>query len=305
MWKEGVNTTEELMESIQNDISTLISRTYNTHISPIQLSLIRKAYAQIAVKLLKFKFDYKEISNNFIKRVKLEEAVVKNETPNSRYFSFKLDPVKIEEVALYLNAIIDKDFFLSVNPEKPYLKVDILNAISFLFSCKLNEMPANHNKQFNSIPNISGVNDLQNDEPNALSPFLMHTQNVKLARRIKEVFNIEKGKNIRLLLKALDENDPKLIVIGSRGFKEVYVALKETFGRDIGTYQGIVGYKYNEVADKQDYDAIQQKIKSHFKRIVTGLKLLMIIRMLTCYVELKMQERSSEFFCRSNDIRGN
>lgn len=263
LWKEDINTNDQLFETIHLEINSINSRTLLTSVSQIQLSAIRKVYVQIGVKLLKLKQDYLEITKNFTRRVESEKAIAKKEFQRTPYFSFKLNVDKAEEVALYINTIIDKHYFESVNPDKPFLKADILNAVGFIFSCKLHEFNTEQNLILSSIINPVNNNIISaenKEESYAITPFLLHSDKEKLAKRMKEVFNIEKGKSIKLLIKALEENKPPLIAIDSRGFKKIYTALSETFGRDIGSYQGISGYKYNEIADKQDYEAIKNKL---------------------------------------------
>ena len=263
LWKEGINTNDQLFESIHLDINSINSRVLLTSVSQTQLSSIRKKYVQIAVKLLKLKQNFKKIVDDFSQRVKSADIVDKLNSEQKSYFSYKLNPLKVEELALYINTIIDKGYFESIEPDKPFLKVDILNAVGFIFSCKLHEFNAEQNSILGSIINPENNNSTsgeKKEESYAITPFLLHSNKEKLAKKIKEVFNIEKGKSIKLLIKALEESNPPLIAIDSRGFKNICRALSETFGRNIGSYQGISGYKYNEVADKQDYEAIKNKL---------------------------------------------
>lgn len=276
-WKESINTMEELFNEINKDIQTLNSRIFLTS---AQNSHIKKEYQAIAIKLHKLKYDYKEITNKFIKGTETTHSIVNQEIKQLTHINYKLDPTKKEAVAEYLNSIIDQGYFLNTDPENPYLKVDILNAVGTIFSCNLSEITT---KQEISIPlaqqdehpseiiPIEEINITPNENSNkvtlSLASFLLSADKATLALKIKEVFNIEKGKSIRLLIKALEESNPKLIALGNRDFKALYLAIKESFGRDIGSYQSVKGYKYQETSDEQDFTAIQLKLNHILKDI--------------------------------------
>lgn len=276
-WKEGINTMQELFNEINKDIQTLNSKIFLTS---TQNSHIKKEYQAIAIKLHKLKYDYKEITNKFIKGTETTHSIVNQEIKQPTHINYKLDPTKKEAVAEYLNSIIDQGYFLNTDPENPYLKVDILNAVGTIFSCNLSEITT---KQEFSIPlaqqdehpseiiPIEEINITPNENSNkvtlGLASFLLSADKATLALKIKEVFNIEKGKSIRLIIKALEEYNPPLIAYGNRGFKAVYHAFKETFARDIGSYQSVKGYYYNQQADQQDYEAIQLKLNHILKDI--------------------------------------
>lgn len=273
IWKEGINTMQELLSEINTDIQTLDFRSVLDPVSATQTFLIKKEYQAIATKLQKLKYDYKEITNKFIKGTETTHSIVNQEIKQLTHINYKLDSTKKEAVAEYLNSIIDKGYFLNTDPENPYLKVDILNAVSTLFSCNLSEITT---KQEISIPvaqqdehpseiiPIEEINITPNENSNkvtlGLASFLLSADKATLALKIKEIFNIEKGKSIRLLIKALEESNPKLIALGNRDFKALYLAIKESFGRDIGSYQSVKGYKYQETSDEQDFTAIQLKL---------------------------------------------
>jgi hypothetical protein len=77
--------------------------------------------------------------------------------------------------------------------------------------------------------------------------------------KLKEKFDTEKGKNIKLLVMALRELD--LVSINSREFKNFYNSMKVYFNRDIGTYQSINDFKGAKTeAYKQDFEITKDKI---------------------------------------------
>lgn len=272
-WKYGINSTEDIIESVNSDMGEFPLKYFSNNYSDSQKSAIRKIYVTIAVKLQQFKHQYKDISNRFIDRVRATEDQKKLPYTWSTLINFKLNPDYAAPVANYINAAIDNGWFSIVDPKKQVLKVDILNSFGYYLSCPIPNIAPGQN------PLLQTTEVLCNTEPvsepaaiatNSLAAHLLHTQPALLAEKIKTVFNIEKGKSIRLLIKALEENQPALITVANRNFKAVYLALKETLGRDIGSYQSVMGYKYNSTADQPDYDAICQKLTHILTTLESG-----------------------------------
>lgn len=263
-WKEGINTIAELMESVEADVNKLPGR-FNNGLLAINQSAILKEYSIIAVRLHQLKYDYKQLCTKFLNEVKANEqkTTQKTETPLP---VFKLNPDFTDIATLYLNAAIDKQYLLPVDPQKPVSKTDILHSISGFLGCQI----AHINPQDNSILNPQKSQNDNSGHIKPLSDYLLHTQPALLAEKIKTVFNIEKGKSIRLLIKALEENQPALITVANRNFKAVYLALKETLGRDIGSYQSVKGYTYDPISAKPDYDAICQKLTHILTTLESG-----------------------------------
>lgn len=263
-WKEGINTIAELMESVEADVNKLPGR-FNNGLLAINQSAILKEYSIIAVRLHHLKYDYKQLCTKFLNEVKANEqkTTQKTETPLP---VFKLNPDFTDIATLYLNVAIDKQYLLPVDPQKPVSKTDILHSISGFLGCQI----AHINPQDNSILNPQKSQNDKSGHIKPLSDYLLHTQPALLAERIKTVFNIEKGKSIRLLIKALEENQPALITVANRNFKAVYLALKETLGRDIGSYQSVKGYTYDPISAKPDYDAICQKLNHILTTLESG-----------------------------------
>lgn len=97
--------------------------------------------------------------------------------------------------------------------------------------------------------------------------YLIHTKKEELAKAIKNEFSNEKGKSIRILLEAMQLYSPPLITIGSRQGKEIYESLRTFFDRDIGSYQGVIGYKIVPKTDQFDIDNITIHLNNILKRI--------------------------------------
>jgi hypothetical protein len=94
----------------------------------------------------------------------------------------------------------------------------------------------------------------------AFPEYLLHENRELLAQRLKEEFKTERGKGIRLMFEALQLNEPPLLTIENRQRKAIWQAMNEYFMRDIGTYQSIFDYKFDEIVDKVDFKAIKTKL---------------------------------------------
>ena len=99
--------------------------------------------------------------------------------------------------------------------------------------------------------------------------YLLHENSERLASELKKKFNTEKGKGIRLMLKVLETQDPKLISIGSREMKAITESIREYFKTDIGTYSGINDSLKNitEINLKNDIKSYNEKILYILKTI--------------------------------------
>lgn len=267
-WKQNIDDVSDIIQAVNTDVSTLSARMYQALIMPLQVSTIKKLYLDIAIIVFKIKKNYFEIKKNLTDRINLNNTNAEISNTQRILFPFVLKPEKQEEVALYMNSIIENGYFENSNPEKQFLKIDILNAVGYIFSCKLPEcqpeqiMVQSSSTASNTVAIEPATPTLVSNETETypISSFLMHTNKQILAHKLKEVFHTEKGKSIRLLIKALEENQPALLCIASRQFKSTYYALRDSFKRDIGTYQSVQGYAYNEIADKDDYQVIKQKL---------------------------------------------
>ena len=267
-WKQNIDDVSDIIQAVNTDISTLSTKMYYYTITPMQVSTIKKQYLDIAIILFNIKQNYLEIKKNLTNRINLNKTNAEISNTQRILFPFALKPEKQEEVALYMNSIIENGYFENSNPEKQYLKIDILNAVGYIFSCKLPEcqpeqiMVQSSSTASNTVAIEPATPTLVTNETETypISSFLLHANKHLLAHKLKEVFHAEKGKSIRLLMKALEENQPALLCIGNRQFKSIYYALHDYFKRDIGSYQSVKGYVYNEIADKDDYQAIKQKL---------------------------------------------
>jgi len=97
--------------------------------------------------------------------------------------------------------------------------------------------------------------------------YLINSNKELLAKAIKKEFCIEIGKSLRLVLAALEQNDPPLIVLVNRKGKELYEAMKIFFDRNIGTYQSVIGYKIQSGVDEPDIAAMKTRINHILKTL--------------------------------------
>jgi len=90
--------------------------------------------------------------------------------------------------------------------------------------------------------------------------YLLHKNRISLAKKIKNEFKSDKGKIIRLLIEALTNSG--LLTIGYGEKNAFYMALKEYFDSDIGSYNSIFYYPYNKVTNKSDLESINKRLES-------------------------------------------
>jgi hypothetical protein len=97
------------------------------------------------------------------------------------------------------------------------------------------------------------------------SEYLTHDKNEKLAEKLRNEFNTEKGKSIRLMIEALKQS--QLLVIPDRMNALFYQAMVDYFTRYVGSYQSVFNYKLNSHSDKEDIEKAKTKIDSILKKM--------------------------------------
>jgi hypothetical protein len=132
-----------------------------------------------------------------------------------------------------------------------------------------------------NIPKVEQQNKVETLPPPQIEPkaeqkapetkkfpmYLLHNKRELLADKLKTEFSTERGKGIRLLIKALQTNQPQLINIENRQRTAIYNAMKQYFNRDIGTYQSIFDYKVGIHNDEPDFNAIKLKLDFVLKSV--------------------------------------
>jgi hypothetical protein len=97
--------------------------------------------------------------------------------------------------------------------------------------------------------------------------YLLHDKKELLAEKLKEQFGNEKGKTLALMLKVLEENEPRLIHIGNtqKGF---FDSLKAYFQGDNGSQNAMFSsFTYNPSRDYEDYLSVKAKIDFILKQL--------------------------------------
>lgn len=87
--------------------------------------------------------------------------------------------------------------------------------------------------------------------------------------RLRGEFDTEKGKSIRLLMEAL--TNMRLLSVCSGQNRSFYLAWKEFFGTDIGTYNSVFNYKINLLVDTDDIEKYERRIERVQEKMEVGL----------------------------------
>lgn len=86
-----------------------------------------------------------------------------------------------------------------------------------------------------------------------------------LVARLREEFNTEKGKSIRLLIEALTKKGVLSVCTGqNRSFHKAWM---EYFGRSIGSYNSVFNYKVNLPVDSADIEKYERRIEIILERM--------------------------------------
>jgi hypothetical protein len=123
------------------------------------------------------------------------------------------------------------------------------------------------------IDNLSPIRDnsvrQKNKKINLTKPFfvyILHSNNIQIAKSLKSSFTGKKGKTIRLMIDVLANQTEPLINYENRQRKEIYEAMKLFFNWDIGTYQSIWDYKReNDLIDYKAVEAIVLQVLTSIK----------------------------------------
>jgi hypothetical protein len=159
----------------------------------------------------------------------------------------------------------DNDTFVPVDPSLTLTKENIINAFGTFLNEDLSsafedEKPVTQTKKEKPAKK-------NNDDGKTFPDYLLHEKKIKLAEAIKKEFSTEKGKAIRILLGAMEVYDPPLISIGSRQTKEIYMSLASFMNRDIGSYQSVIDYPFDEETDKVDINNVTVRLNHLLKMI--------------------------------------
>lgn len=267
-WNIQAETLAELKHILKIDINNFIikQQSINRNLTEKARRELSLLYEEIGFRLFSIQHDLEILKENLKNRAEEEEEEKSHLTNKASAENFYLNPDKKKDFVNELVDMYNKNYFISTDPDYEIAEPNIIFAFENFFETDLMTiycMPDDDSIE-NDITLNSNENSLKMnpDTSNNLFPaLLLYNQKEKLAQKLKEVFNTETGKSIRLILIALETQDPQLITVGNRKLKQTYNAMKSYFNRDIGTYQSVSNYKYDTVKDKPDLESIQQKLK--------------------------------------------
>jgi hypothetical protein len=104
-------------------------------------------------------------------------------------------------------------------------------------------------KAFNSIKEQILQPHPGHKQKTTLSGLITHEESINIIEKIKVQYKGIKGKRLKILLTALQNLQ---LLPNERIAKSFYTGCKEEFNWDIGTYQSMNDYKYNENTDKEE-----------------------------------------------------
>lgn len=91
--------------------------------------------------------------------------------------------------------------------------------------------------------------------------FLLHADRERLAQALKKEFSTDKGRMISLLIHALQEHTPPLLMVCKRENKALHEAMSQYFGRDIGAYKTIMDYDVKNKKNSHNLNLIRGKVQ--------------------------------------------
>ncbi len=256
-WKPGKNDIAELINILKIDCSVFFERRalIGKALTPEGFNKLKRLYKNIGLQLLRLKLDYGRLMEKIkLKAIDEEEEKLKI-GQKDEFYKFRLNPDKKYHFTNELRRFFREGYFIPSNRTVNYTEEDIL--INFQQCIDVQLFPVNFSEielkaENNVTEKIAVLNaDFEN--------FLLHSNKNLLSKKIRDTFNVEKGKSISLLLHALETNNPPLITTGHRQLKSIYRALKSLMNRDIGTYQSVL-HKYIELKDKPDLESIRLKL---------------------------------------------
>ena len=91
--------------------------------------------------------------------------------------------------------------------------------------------------------------------------YLVNIDKEKFAEILRLNFNTERGKNIRILIDLLKDNNPPLLAINNRRNNEFHSSMNDYFSQDIGSYQGIFNKPVTDSIFEEDKKPIRIKLQ--------------------------------------------
>ena len=268
-WKPHTESVLEMSNKLNEDLRNFYSRQrcIEREYDPFEISVINSLYKEIGQRAYKL--------DNILGQIMVElyetiEAEIKERGVISEQFNFNLNPEKSGHFAYLLAEMCKQNFFTSTKIDDTVLEIDVIFAFGELFKCDLVEPHFNFIDQHDILTSqnadliaFESYIPITETTEHIVKPFpeyLLHPEKIKLADEIKKEFSTEKGKAIRLLLYALENNNPPIITIGYRQAKVVHSAMTDFFARNIGKYQSVFDYKVDVKLDEKDLEKISIRL---------------------------------------------
>ena len=242
-WKPHTESVLEMSNKLNEDLRNFYSRQrcIEREYDPFEISVINSLYKEIGQRAYKL--------DNILGQIMVElyetiEAEIKERGVISEQFNFNLNPEKSGHFAYLLAEMCKQNFFTSTKIDDTVLEIDVIFAFGELFKCDLVEPHFNFIDQHDILTS-------QNADLIAFESYIPITETTE---------HIVKGKAIRLLLYALENNNPPIITIGYRQAKVVHSAMTDFFARNIGKYQSVFDYKVDVKLDEKDLEKISIRL---------------------------------------------
>ena len=203
--------------------------------------------AQFFIKDLHYLYYHKEVNSYkgwsyYVKNTAPDLIISKAQITKYGYYAAlvdRVDQLKLKYPELFKG--FDKCYHdHRSNPDQKDLNPPIDNSL------KNTILPINTNQKVLKATNKKGFLE-----------YLNHSDKEKLAEELKNKFTTEKGKDIKILIKVLE--DFELIKLGSRDLKSFILAMEAYFEREI-PYESVRKFKIED-AYKPDIEAIKKRVE--------------------------------------------
>jgi hypothetical protein len=230
-WFESIKSVEHLEAKVK---STFGQTFIKEELKKIDL-FATESYDNLKDDIYRNKIYYDHHQKKFLEYLRLKEDYYQKDYPNKKTLS--------EYYPLTLNEVQQNSDVVMVYA-KYYLKRD------YLEKHLLNQEVLDEPQEINSA----------NPETKSFESFFMVENPKEFVGELRNTFNIEIGKKIRILIDKLVEE--KILIKGDRDMLLFYNSMKSFFQRDIGSYSSVNDFKYNERKHEQDKNEIITKLES-------------------------------------------
>lgn len=223
------------------------------------------SYIHAGLRVLKLRQDLEIILNQVHQRFR--DVIEPKDEPKIKAidFNIKLSPDKTQEFARAIFKMYNDRFFIPSKPGVLVSEIDVLDAIGQFFDINILHAEWFVPDFYFSDNTVSGTATAPEVTPapvgvllsffNCDEPFLV---------KLKNEFQLEKGKSIRILMHVLEQYEPKLLHIPYRKGKLFHKSIKGFFNRDIGSYQSIFNYPVDERIDRHEIENFKMRVVKIF-----------------------------------------